>query len=53
MLDRVDTVRHVDKLSAYRVKRKAGATPEPFGSGAPGGSRFVVQLHAADRKSVV
>lgn len=47
MLDRVDTVRNVDKLSAYRVKRKAGATPEPFGSGAPGGSRFVVQLHAA------
>ena len=35
------------KLATYREKRKAGATPEPFGTGTAAGSRFVVQLHAA------
>ena len=34
------------KLATYREKRKADSTPEPFGGGG-GGSRFVVQLHAA------
>ncbi len=42
-----------DRLSAYRAKRKAGATPEPFTPGRPtapsaGGPRtFVVQQHRA------
>ena len=42
-----------DRLSAYRAKRKAGATPEPFApsrpsaSGAPGPRTFVVQQHRA------
>ncbi|HSN13047.1 MAG TPA: DNA polymerase ligase N-terminal domain-containing protein, partial [Anaeromyxobacteraceae bacterium] len=44
-----------DPLERYREKRRASATPEPFGvgpaaphpSGAPG--RFVVQKHAARR----
>ncbi|HET6629379.1 MAG TPA: DNA ligase D [Woeseiaceae bacterium] len=35
------------RLTAYRDKRKAGSTPEPFGAGEAAGSRFVVQLHAA------
>jgi bifunctional non-homologous end joining protein LigD len=35
------------KLATYREKRKVDSTPEPFGAGATGGSRFVVQLHAA------
>ncbi|HEX7061047.1 MAG TPA: DNA ligase D [Woeseiaceae bacterium] len=35
------------RLAAYRAKRRAGATPEPFGAGTAAGSRFVVQLHAA------
>ncbi|MEX2124791.1 MAG: DNA ligase D [Woeseia sp.] len=39
--------RNSHKLATYREKRKADSTPEPFGSGAAGGSRFVVQLHAA------
>ncbi len=37
-------------LGAYRRKRRAGATPEPFGgadSGDPGRPLFVVQQHAA------
>jgi len=44
----------VDRLEAYRAKRSASATPEPFGdTGAPPpagtGRRFVVQMHAARR----
>jgi bifunctional non-homologous end joining protein LigD len=39
-----------DKLARYRGKRRAGATPEPFGAPMPAGSRFVVQLHAASRR---
>jgi bifunctional non-homologous end joining protein LigD len=39
-----------DKLSAYRAKRSADRTPEPFGAGkSPGGQLFVVQQHAARR----
>jgi bifunctional non-homologous end joining protein LigD len=41
-----------DGLGAYRRKRDAGATPEPFGAGAPtssDGARFVVHRHAARR----
>ena len=38
------------KLATYREKRKAGATPEPFGTETAPGSRFVVQLHAARRR---
>lgn len=38
------------KLAAYREKRKAGATPEPFGAETAPGSRFVVQLHDARRR---
>lgn len=43
-----------DRLEAYRAKRSASATPEPFGAldaaGARGGAkRFVVQMHAARR----
>lgn len=37
-----------DRLSAYRAKRKADHTPEPFGGAATaGGQLFVVQHHAA------
>jgi bifunctional non-homologous end joining protein LigD len=39
--------RNDQKLATYREKRKADSTPEPFGTGEAGGSRFVVQLHAA------
>jgi bifunctional non-homologous end joining protein LigD len=39
--------RNNHKLATYREKRKADSTPEPFGTGAAPGSRFVVQLHAA------
>jgi bifunctional non-homologous end joining protein LigD len=43
-----------DRLEAYRAKRSASATPEPFGArdSAPasgGGLQFVVQMHAARR----
>jgi bifunctional non-homologous end joining protein LigD len=39
-----------DRLSAYRAKRSAESTPEPFGGeGVAGGGRFVVQKHAARR----
>ncbi|HUF89856.1 MAG TPA: DNA ligase D [Gemmatimonadota bacterium] len=38
----------MSRLEKYRAKRKASRTPEPFGgAAAPGGSRFVVQQHAA------
>jgi bifunctional non-homologous end joining protein LigD len=37
-----------DRLEAYRRKRSAQATPEPFGGSASGpAARFVVQKHAA------
>jgi bifunctional non-homologous end joining protein LigD len=39
--------RNSHKLATYREKRKADATPEPFGADTTPGSRFVVQLHAA------
>ncbi len=39
--------RNSQKLATYRTKRKADATPEPFGREVSSGSRFVVQLHAA------
>ena len=39
-----------DKLARYRGKRRAGATPEPFGGETAPGARFVVQLHAATRR---
>ena len=36
------------RLDAYRAKRSASATSEPFGGGRPGGGRlFVVQKHRA------
>jgi bifunctional non-homologous end joining protein LigD len=39
-----------NSLHRYRTKRKAGATPEPFGKeGKTGTRRFVVQKHAATR----
>jgi len=41
-----------DRLEAYRRKRSAGATPEPFASATPGdekGRLFVVQKHRARR----
>ncbi len=38
-----------EKLGAYRAKRAAGATPEPFGSDAERPGIFVVQQHAARR----
>lgn len=37
-------------LEAYRGKRQAGQTPEPFGRGTPHTRRFVVQKHAARRE---
>ncbi|HLT91033.1 MAG TPA: DNA ligase D [Woeseiaceae bacterium] len=43
----MDSTADGGRLAAYRSKRKAGATPEPFGSRSPGASRFVVQLHQA------
>ncbi|MBT8137801.1 MAG: DNA ligase D [Gammaproteobacteria bacterium] len=40
--------RNTDKLEAYRQKRKADSTPEPFGgTTSGGGGLFVVQHHAA------
>ena len=39
-----------DRLAAYRAKRRAGATPEPFGSGVDRPGMFVVQQHAARRR---
>ncbi len=39
-----------DRLTAYRAKRRAGATPEPFGSGGERPGMFVVQQHAARRR---
>ncbi|NNF67525.1 MAG: DNA ligase D [Gammaproteobacteria bacterium] len=40
--------RSTEKLEAYRQKRKAGSTPEPFGgTTSGGGGLFVVQHHAA------
>ncbi len=39
-----------DRLSTYRAKRSAGATPEPVGTVAPAaGHLFVVHKHAATR----
>ncbi|UCG86325.1 MAG: DNA ligase D [Gemmatimonadota bacterium] len=39
-----------DRLTAYRAKRSADRTPEPFASGSSiGGQLFVVQQHAARR----
>ena len=38
---------HVGKLDAYRAKRSASRTPEPFGRALVGAQRFVVQKHAA------
>ena len=39
-----------DRLATYRAKRRAGATPEPFASGAERPGMFVVQQHAARRR---
>ncbi|MFQ5349091.1 MAG: DNA ligase D [Thermoanaerobaculia bacterium] len=39
-----------DRLAAYRAKRRAGATPEPFASGTDRPGMFVVQQHAARRR---
>jgi bifunctional non-homologous end joining protein LigD len=39
-----------DRLADYRAKRRAGATPEPFGSGGERPGMFVVQQHAARRR---
>ena len=47
MLDKVAATKNNEKLEAYRRKRKADSTPEPFGRLVSTGSRFVVQLHAA------
>jgi bifunctional non-homologous end joining protein LigD len=47
MLVFVAATKNNEKLEAYRRKRKADSTPEPFGGRASTGSRFVVQLHAA------
>ncbi|KPJ81514.1 MAG: DNA ligase [Gemmatimonas sp. SG8_23] len=42
------TAHRDDRLAAYREKRKASRTPEPFGGRVvAGGSIFVVQKHAA------
>jgi bifunctional non-homologous end joining protein LigD len=41
--------KYTGKLETYRAKRKADQTPEPFGPARVGGSRFVVQQHAARR----
>ena len=41
------TTKNIEKLEAYRAKRKADQTPEPFGASRQEGHRFVVQLHAA------
>ncbi|MDH3646672.1 MAG: DNA ligase D [Gammaproteobacteria bacterium] len=42
------SARNTDKLEAYRQKRKADSTPEPFGgTTSGGGGLFVVQHHAA------
>ena len=39
-----------DALSAYRAKRSADRTPEPFGAApTPSGGLFVVHMHAATR----
>jgi bifunctional non-homologous end joining protein LigD len=38
-----------DRLEAYRAKRAAGRTPEPFGGAAARPRLFVVQKHAATR----
>jgi bifunctional non-homologous end joining protein LigD len=39
-----------DRLTAYRAKRSADRTPEPFAAGSsPSGQLFVVQQHAARR----
>ncbi|HUO66964.1 MAG TPA: DNA polymerase ligase N-terminal domain-containing protein, partial [Gammaproteobacteria bacterium] len=43
------TTKNTGKLETYRAKRKADQTPEPFGPARVGGSRFVVQQHAARR----
>ncbi|HET6921792.1 MAG TPA: DNA polymerase ligase N-terminal domain-containing protein, partial [Anaeromyxobacteraceae bacterium] len=50
------TGHQTDRLGRYRAKRRASATPEPFGAGpgeapSPAGEtgRFVVQKHAARR----
>jgi bifunctional non-homologous end joining protein LigD len=40
---------HDSKLDPYRRKRAAGATPEPFGEGAPRPGLFVIQKHSARR----
>jgi bifunctional non-homologous end joining protein LigD len=50
MLSRMVATKNNRKLATYRQKRKADSTPEPFGAAAAGGSRFVVQLHAARRR---
>ena len=41
------TTKKPEKLGAYRAKRKADQTPEPFGPARQDAHRFVVQLHAA------
>jgi bifunctional non-homologous end joining protein LigD len=41
------TTKNAEKLGAYRAKRKADQTPEPFGPARQDAHRFVVQLHAA------
>ncbi len=41
--------KNTGKLETYRAKRKADQTPEPFSPVRAGGSRFVVQQHAARR----
>ncbi len=47
MLAGAVTTKKTEKLEAYRAKRKADQTPEPFGPARRDGHRFVVQLHAA------
>ena len=49
MLGPAVTTKNTGKLETYRAKRKADQTPEPFGPARVGGSRFVVQQHAARR----
>jgi bifunctional non-homologous end joining protein LigD len=50
MLGLMAATKNGGKLATYRRKRRADATPEPFGGERTGGARFVVQLHAARRR---
>lgn len=50
MLSTMGATKRSQKLAAYREKRSADRTPEPFDSGLPSAQRFVVQRHHARAK---